>query len=101
MLGNLALVVERLAVRVYDAAHVGVADCYGENLAGALDLLSLLDPGRVTEDHAADVADVQVQRDAQRAALELQQLVRHRARQALDPGDAVTGLGDDADLLAR
>ena len=49
----------------------------------------------------ADLADVEVQRDAERAALELEQLVGHGARQALDAGDAVTGLGDAADLFAR
>ena len=56
--------------------------------------------GEVTEDDDADLADVEVQRDAQRAALELEQLVGHGRGQALDAGDAVTGLGDDADLLA-
>ncbi len=53
----------------------------------------------VTEDDDADLAGVEVQRDAEGAVLELEQLVGHRRRQALDPGDAVTGLGDGADLL--
>ena len=48
----------------------------------------------------ADLADVEVQREAEDAALELEQLVGHGARQALDAGDAVTGLGDAADLFA-
>ena len=39
-------------------------------------------------------------RHAEGAVGELQQLVGHGRGQALDLGDAVTGLGDDADLLA-
>ena len=57
-------------------------------------------PSNVAEDDDADLADVEVQRDAEGAVLELEQLVGHRRGQALDVGDTVTGLGDDADLLA-
>ncbi len=98
--GDLALAVDRVAQRVDDPAQVAVADRHGEDLAGAPDVLALFDLGGVTQDDHADVADVEVQGDAQRAALELEQLVGHRARQALDAGDAVAGLGDRADLLA-
>ena len=56
-------------------------------------------PVEVTEDDDADLAGVEVQGDAQGAVLELQQLVGHRRGQALDAGDAVTGLGDGADLF--
>ena len=97
---DLALAVDRVAERVDDAAEEAVADGHGEDLAGAPDLLALLDLGGVTEDDDTDLADVEVQRDAERAALELEQLVGHRAGQALDAGDAVTGLDDDPDLLA-
>ena len=44
--------------------------------------------------------DVEVQRQAEGAVLELEQLVGHRRGQALDARDAVTGLGDVPDLLA-
>ena len=65
-----------------------------------LDRLALLDAGEVAEDDGADLADVEVQREAEHAVLELEQLVGHGRGQALDAGDAVTGLGDRADLLA-
>src|SRR5690606_21639176 len=48
----------------------------------------------------ADFAGVEVQGNAQRAVLELEQLVRHRRRQATDAGDAVAGLRHGADLFA-
>jgi hypothetical protein len=38
--------------------------------------------------------DVEVERQAQGAVLELEQLVGHRRGQALDVGDAVAGVGD-------
>jgi hypothetical protein len=45
--------------------------------------------------------NVQVERDAQGAVLELEQLVGHRRGEALDVGDAVTGVDDPADLFPR
>ncbi len=98
---DLALAVDGLAQRVDDPAEVGVADRHRKDLAGAPHLLPFRDLRCVTEDDDADLAHVEVQRDAQRAALELEQLVRHRARQPFDAGDAVAGLCDDADFLAR
>ena len=92
--------VDRLAERVDDAAEEVVADGDGEDLAGPLDLLALVDPAEVAEDDDADVGDVEVERDAERAVGELEQLVRHRRGQALDVGDAVTGVDDAADLFA-
>ena len=86
--------------RVDHPAEEAVADRDREHVAGPADLLALLDALRVAEDDAADLADVEVQRDAEQAAFELQQLVGHRGVQPLDPGDAVAGLDDDADLVA-
>jgi hypothetical protein len=45
--------------------------------------------------------DVEVEREAQRAVLELEELVGHRRGQALDVRDAVAGVGDATDLFAR
>ena len=92
--GDLAEAVDRVAERVDDAAEVAVADRHREDLAGTAYRLALLDPGEVTEDDDTDLAGVEVQRDAERAVLELQQLVGHRRRQTGDAGDAVAGLGD-------
>ena len=57
--------------------------------------------GELTEDDDADLVDVEVERQAEGAVLELEQLVGHRRGQALDVRDAVAGVGDAADLFAR
>ena len=77
---DVAEAVDRGAERVDDAAHEVVADGHGEDLAGTADALALLDALEVTEDDDTDLAGVEVQRDAERAVLELQQLVGHRGR---------------------
>jgi hypothetical protein len=94
-----ALAVQRLAQRPDHAAEEAVADGHGQDLAGAADLLALLDLVELAEDDDADLADVQVERQAPDAVLELEQLVGHGRGQPLDPGDAVTALGDGADLF--
>ena len=97
---DVAEAVDRVAERVDDPAEEAVADRDREDLAGAADLLALLDAAELAEDDDADLADVEVQRQAERAVLEAQQLVGHDAGQALDAGDAVAGLADPPDLLA-
>jgi hypothetical protein len=99
--GDLAEAVDRRTERVDDAAEERVADGHGEHLAGPLDLLALLDRGELTEDDDADLVDVEVERQAQRAVLELEELVGHRRGQALDVRDAVAGVGHATDLFAR
>jgi hypothetical protein len=96
---DVAEAVDRVAQRVDDAPHEAVAYGDGQDLSGTPDGLTLLDLVEVTEDHDADLAGVEVQGDAQRAVLELQQLVGHRRREPRDPGDAVRALGDGADLF--
>src|SRR5206468_2710203 len=66
---DVALAVERPSERVDDATEEGIADRDGQDLAGAPDLLALLDVRRVTEEHATDLADVEVQRETEDAAL--------------------------------
>src|SRR5262249_28627573 len=97
---DLATVVDRVAQRVDHAAEEAVADRHGQHPAGPLDLLALLDALERAEDGDTDLAYVEVQRDTQRTVGELEQLVGHGRGQPLDLGDAVTGLGDDADFLA-
>ena len=93
--------VERLAERADHPAEERVADRDGEHLAGPLDLLALLDLGELAEDDDADLAHVEVQREAADAVLELKKLVRHGRGQALDARDAVAALDDRADLFTR
>lgn len=70
---DVAETVDRVAERVDDAAEEVVTDRDREDLARALDGLALLDAGEVTEDDDADLVDVEVQREAERAVLELEQ----------------------------
>ena len=53
----------------------------------------------VAEDHGADRVLVEVEGEALRATLELQQLVDGAAGQPADAGDAVADLSDASDLL--
>src|SRR6202050_2221636 len=93
------LAVQRLAQRPDHAAQEGVADRDGQDLAGPLDLLALLDLVELAEDDHADLAHVQVERQAPDAVLEHEQLAGHGRGQALDPRDAVAALDDGAYLF--
>src|SRR5207245_6198913 len=93
------MTIERLAKRTDHPAEEAVAYRDRQDLAGPLDPLALLDLAEVAEYDHSDLADVQVQRQAASAVLELKQLVRHRGWQALHPGDAVAALDDRAYLL--
>ena len=61
---DLAEAVDRVAERVDDAAEVAVADGDREDLAGAGDLLALLDAVELAEDDDADLVLVEVLREA-------------------------------------
>ncbi len=95
------LAVQRLAQRPDHAAQEGVADRHGQDLAGPLDLLALLDLVELAEDDHADLAHVQVERQAPDAVLEHEQLAGHGRGQALDPRDAIAALDDGAYLFPR
>ena len=96
-----ALAVDRLTERVHDAADERVADGHREDAAGGLDRLALLDVVALAEDHRTDGLLVEVQRETEQAALELEQLVDRGVGQAGDAGDAVAHLEDPAELLLR
>ena len=80
------------------ATEQGVADDDLEDAAGGPHRLALLDVADLAEDDGADRLLVEVQRQAERAALELEQLVDRRVREARHAGDAVADLDDPADL---
>ena len=65
----------------------------------ALNDLLLLEVVDLAQDDGADGVLVEVEGQAERAVLELEQLVHRRAGQARHPGDAVAHLDDPADLL--
>ena len=99
--GDSAESVDRVAERVDDATEVAVADGHGEHLAGARDRLTGLDARELAEDDHTDGVLVEVEREAARAVLERDELVRHDAGQSLDVGDAVARVDDGADLGRR
>src|SRR5690606_15464071 len=70
---------------------------HGEDPAGGLHRLAFLDVARVAEDDGADRVLVEVQREADRAVLELEQLVHRGVGQTRHAGDAVADLGHPAD----
>ena len=74
--------VDGLAQRVDDTAEQAVADRHGQDPAGGLDRLAFLDVGALAEHHGADRLLVEVQREAEGAVLELEQLVDGRVRQS-------------------
>ena len=93
-----ALAVDRLAERVDDAAEHLVADRHRDDAAGALDDVAFLDGMRVAEEHGADAVLLEVQRDAEDAAGELDHLAGHAALDAVQAGDAVADRDDGADF---
>lgn len=84
---------------VDDAPEEGVTHRHRENVAGALDLLTLFDLLEVAEDHGTDAVLVEVQGHPEHAAGELEKLLRHDGGQTLDVGDTVTCIDDGADLF--
>jgi hypothetical protein len=97
---DLAKAVDRVPERVHDTPEVGVAHRHRQDLAGAPHGLALVDSGEVTEHDDADLPGVEVERDAERAVFELQQLVGHGRWETFHAGDAVSGLRHRADLFA-
>src|SRR5204863_438747 len=83
-----------------DASEERVTDRDRQHLAGPLDLLALLDLLEVAEDDRTDAVLVEVKRHTEHATGKLEELLRHDRGQALDVGDAVTGVDDGADLFA-
>ena len=72
---------------------------HGEEAAGGLHLVALLQLGDVAEHDAADLVLLQIERDADGAAGELHHLVIHHAGEAVDLGDAVGDGADGAGVL--
>ena len=94
---NRALAVERFAQGVDDPPQQPLADRHLQQLARGVDFVAFLQLGVVAEDDDADLGLVEVQRQAGDALAEVEHLVQHDVGQALDPGDAVANLANDAD----
>ena len=94
-----ALVVERAAERVDDAADHGLADGDLEHAAGALDEVALLDEGVLAEEHGADVVFFEVEGQTDDVVGQLEHLHGQAVAQAVDTSDPVADLEDGPDLF--
>src|SRR5439155_10549015 len=99
LLRDRALAVDRDAERVHDPAEQHVADRDRKNATGRADQLAFLDLVGLAEHHGADVVLFEVQRQTERAALELEQLVHGRVGQPGDARDAVADFEHATDPL--
>ena len=95
---DLALVVERAAERVDQAAEQLVADRDPQQVAGALDRVALDDLVPLAEEHGADVVGLEVEGEAGDAVRQLEHLQRHAVVEAVDAGDPVGDGEHRADL---
>ncbi len=93
-----ALAVDRLSERVDDASDQRIAHRHREDAAGRLDSVTFLDLLGPAEHDGADRVLVEVQRKAEHAAVELEQLVHRGLGQSGDARDPVTDLEDAADV---
>ena len=100
VLGDRAVAVDRDSERVHHSAEQRVADRDREDAAGRGDELALLHLVGLAEHDRADVVFLEVQREAERAAFELEQLVDRRVGETRDARDAVADLEHSPDLLA-
>ncbi len=93
-----ALAVERIAERIDHAAQQLVADGNAQQAAGAADFVAFGDFQVVAQDDDADGVFFEVERQADRAVGELDHLLGHHAREAVDAGDAVADFEHAADF---
>ena len=93
-----AFAVERIAERIDHAAEQLVADGHAQQAAGAADFVAFGDLQVVAEDDDADGVLFEVERQADRAVGELDHLLGHDAREAVDAGDAVADFEHAADF---
>ena len=95
-----ALAIHRHAQRVHDPAEQRLADRHLEDAAGRLDGVAFRDVLVVTQHHGADRILLQIQRQAEGVAGELQHLAVGRLAESVDADDAV-GDGDDGPDVTR
>ncbi len=93
------LTVDGLAQGVDHPPEQGVAYRHGQDLAGGLHRLTLLEAVDFSEHDRADGVLVEVERQPGDPSLELEQLVDGRVRQPGDPDDPVVYLQHPSDLL--
>src|SRR5262249_57486433 len=90
--------VDRLAVRVDDAAEQLLSDRDRDDPRGALDRIAFLDLAELAEQHRADAVFLEVQRDPEHPVRELEHLAGHRVLDTVHARDAVADRDDAADF---
>ena len=91
-------VIDRLTESVYDAPEKRFADRDLQKPAGRLHFISFRNLRRIAEQNDADLRFLEIEREAEVATRKLDHLVQHHLAQALDPGDAIAGFADHADV---
>src|SRR5262245_57034596 len=81
--------VDRLAERVHDAAQHLVTDRYGDDAAGAFDLVAFLDFLVVAEEDRTDALLFEIERDAKHTVRELEHIAGHCAFDTMHARDPV------------
>ncbi len=97
--GDWALVVDRLAQRIYDAADQGVAHGDAHDASGPLHFVAFFDLGVFAEQHDADLVFFQVHGDAGHAVREGEQLAGHDFVESIDAGNAIAQRNDRAGFV--
>ena len=98
---DLAQAIDRLAQRVHHSAKVSIADGHGKHFARTTNFLTFFDASEIAKDNNTNLAGIEVERQAQRAVSELQQLVGHASGKALDVRDSVACSPHISDLFGR
>src|SRR5262249_60285997 len=88
------LAVDRVAERVDHPAEQALADRHVDDGASAFDGLPFLDLAVFTEDHDADVVDLEVERHPADAVLEFDHLASFNVVEPVDAGDAIANGAD-------
>ena len=99
--GDGAFAVHGITEGVHHAAEETFSDGNGEEFAGRLNLVALLELGDVAEDDATDLVFAEVEGDADDAVGEGDHLVIHHLGEAIHLGDAVGDGRDDAGVFAH
>src|SRR5690606_16154921 len=83
------LAIDGIAQRIDHTAQQGLADRHFQHAPGALDGIAFLQVQVVAQHHGTDGVALEVERQAEGVARELEHFVGHRVLQAVDTDDAV------------
>src|SRR5262249_33879060 len=99
--GDRPFAIERLAEWIHNPAHERVTDGHGHDRVRALDDVALLQCGRFTEKHDADLILFEVQGNAEHAVRESEHFPGHDLFESVDTRNAVADADDGADFVDR